>query len=454
MKEAMIAAALLFVFVRAPVLAQRPASQVDATGAETIDSLVARALQQSPRIRAARDRVHASRSRVSPAGSLPDPMLSVGFENLPFRREAGATESGLPDMMTMKTAGIGQIIPFPGKLGLHRRIAVHEVESAEAMLVANQVEIANDVKQAYYAIAYLDRSYEILERNREVLTDLIHTTESRYAVGTGEQPDVLKARIEAARLAEEAVAVTEERRATLARLNGLLDRDTDTQLHAAQVPPHLVRAAVASDAGDVRFTSVTLGSRASDSPLPSLAVLQNEAVRSNPELLAHEAMIRVRAARVELARRAHLPDFELAVTYGQRNGRSDMISAMVTIPIPVRKGRYQDELTNAENAELSALEAEHHDRVNSLRARVAELHAQLEAVRAQLALYVKAMLPQSSAALTSALASYQVGRIDFLTVLDNQTTLFEYEIAYHRGLTDFAMKLAQLEAAVGKEILP
>lgn len=452
MKRAMIVAVIPFAFGHAPVLAQRPVAAFDTNGAE-INALVTQALERSPQIRAARDRVQAARARVNPAGLLPDPMISLGFENLPLSREAGA-ESGLPDGMTMKTAGIGQVIPFPGKLGLRRRVAVHEVESAEAMLAASEIEIASAVKQAYYEITYLDRASEILERNRQVLTDLLRTTESRYAIGTGAQPDVLKARVEAARLAEEAVAVIEERRATLARLNALLDRDTGTQLHAVQLPQRLMRAAVATDAGGVRFASATLGSRASDSPLPVLAVLQGEAVRNNPELLAHEAMIRAQAARLELARKDHLPDFEVSVMYGQRTGRPDMISAMVSVPIPLHKESRQNELTRAENAALSALEAEHHDQVNALRARVAELHAQLETVRAQLALYVKSMLPQSGAALESALASYGAGRVDFLTVLDSQSTLFGYEIAFHRGLTDFATKLAQLEAVVGKEILP
>jgi outer membrane protein TolC len=69
-------------------------------------------------------------------------------------------------------------------------------------------------------------------------------------------------------------------------------------------------------------------------------------------------------------------------------------------------------------------------------------------------LFVKAILPQGSAMLTSASANFQVGRADFRTVLENQATLYGYEIAYHRDLTDFATNLAELEAVVGKEILP
>lgn len=67
---------------------------------------------------------------------------------------------------------------------------------------------------------------------------------------------------------------------------------------------------------------------------------------------------------------------------------------------------------------------------------------------------MKAILPQGRAALTSATAGYQVGRADFLTLLDSQATLFSYELTYFRVLSDFAKTLAELERVVGEEVLP
>jgi outer membrane protein TolC len=460
MGAALLVAAVLLGFTADVARAQQqgPGSMA---GAASLDSLVARALEANPRIRAARDRVDAARARRGPAGLLPDPMLAVGIQNLPLGRDQTGTATDvasmarrdLPDMMTMRMVAIGQTIPFPGKLGLRQRAAGHQVTSAEAMLTATQREIERAVKEVYYELAFLDRSFEILERNQQVLVNLIRTTESRYTVGVGAQTDVLKARVEAARLAEEAVALEEERGAALARLNALLDRASDMPIDLPRVPERIARAAVADSATRVRFTSAMLGARAADSPVPPLAALQDAAVTNNPELLAHEATIRAQAARVELARKEHLPDFDVSLSYGQRNQRPDMITAMISVPIQWRKGRKQDQYVTEATAELSALEAEHQDRVNALRARVAELHADLERARAQLALFVKAILPQASTLLSSATASFQVGRVDFLTVLDNQSTLYSYETGYFRALSDFATKLAALEAVIGKEML-
>ena len=93
-------------------------------------------------------------------------------------------------------------------------------------------------------------------------------------------------------------------------------------------------------------------------------------------------------------------------------------------------------------------------RVNALREEVAGIAAELDRNRTQLALYTKAILPQGRAAVTAALTSYQAGRADLLTVLDNENTIFTYEVAYYRALSDFAKNIARLEQVVGVEVLP
>jgi outer membrane protein TolC len=190
-----------------------------------------------------------------------------------------------------------------------------------------------------------------------------------------------------------------------------------------------------------------------DSPIPPLAELQDLAIRENPTLRGHEANVAAQSARVELARRAFKPDFDVSLQYGQRNQRPDMITAEVSIPLPIHKRARQDQELAEARADLAAMESDHRASVNSIRAQVARLVSELERGRTQLAIYSKAILPQGSAAAQAALASYQSGKTDLLTVLDNQNTLFTYETEYYRSLSDFAKNLAELEQVVGSEIL-
>lgn len=432
-----------------------------AATAQGLDSLVARAIATSPAMHAAMARVDAARARVSPASTLPDPMLMLGIINQPLGSNPPATNahgevvsaSG-PDPMTMRMVGVSQTLPFPGKLPLQRRAAEREVDASQAALDAARRKLVRDVKVAYYEIAFLDQALAIVDRNRDVLATLIAVSETKYGVGSAGQQDVLKARVEATRLAETASGLLEQRRTAVAQLNALLDQPSETPLASAAVPDAVARAAVPASADVIRFSSAALGSRAADSPLRSLDELQAAAVQRSPEIREHLAMLAAQTARVELARKSALPDVDLSLQYGQRGGGlPDMISATVSLPLPVFKGRKQDQQVAESSAQAAVLEGEHHEMVNAIRADVARLVSDIERDRTSLALSVKAILPQSRAALTSATASYQVGKADFLTVLENQATVFNYETDYYRTLSDFASKMAELERVVGSEVL-
>jgi len=433
-----------------PAVATAQTDPVSAAGNSSarLDSLVGHALEVNPSIHAASRRVDAARARIGPAGALPDPMLSAGIMNLPV------SDPGFDDFMTMLTVGLGQRLPYPGKRSLAQRTAGLEVQAAEARVDGVRLAVEEEVRKAYYELAALDHALEVLERNQGLLVNLIAVAESRYSVGTGGQEDILQAQVEAARLAEAAVTLTEARRSVLARLNAVLNRAGDTPVDAARVPERIARAAIAGDPSGIRFTSERLGARVADSPLPALGVLQARAVVTSPEVRAHVAAIAAQEASVELARKAHLPDVNVSGQYGQRFDRSDMVSLMISVPLPVRRRDRQDQQVAEAEAELAAMQAEHHAMVNRLDARVAEAYTVLERERARLALFVRAIIPQGRAALESAAAAYQVGRADFQTLLDNQATLYDYERAYFRSLSDFASSLAELERLVGAEVLP
>lgn len=488
---------------------------------------------------------------MSPAGARPDPMLMAGVQNLPV------TDPGFADEMTMAMVGVGQTIPVRGKLALRRRTADRQVDAARADVERTRLEVARDVRVAFYELAYLDHALAGVERNRRALVDLVRAAEARYGAGAdlaegasagmgsagavaspprppsamspamvaasgspvpagggmtsggmtgmggtgrgaagvapptplsagsatgsamvpsaggmsaggvtggsmrsaggmagGALQEILRARTDLARLGEDASALQEERRAVLARLNAALDRPSDTPVDAPRVPERIVRAAVADSGRDVRFASAALGARAADSPLPTVDVLQALATSRSPALRAHEALIAAQGAQVELARRERMPDIDVAVQYGVRPMHPDMVTATVSVPLPIQRGRVQDQAVAGARAELVGLEAEHHRQLNAIRAEVARLHGEAERARTQLALLKGVVLPQAHAALAAGAASYQAGQAGLSAVLDARAAVFNQETAYFRALAEFAKAVAELELVVGGEVLP
>jgi outer membrane protein TolC len=419
-----------------------------------LDTLVARAMAINPAVRAAAARAAAARERVAPAGTWPDPMLMAGGINQMLSRDGSPTHASGPpdDMMEMRMVGITQRVPYPGKLRLARRAATAEHEAAQAELEQVRRDVARDIQTAYYELAFLDSALEIVERNRSVLVEVIAATEARYAVGAAEQAELLESRVEAAALADEAAAVTERHRALAARLESLLAGSTSAPVHAT-IPARIADAATPRSTDRIRFTSNALGARASDSPLPPLDILLQTALSNSASLGVRRAEIRAATARALLARRAALPDIEFSLQYGQRDARPDMLTWIVSAPLPLFKRRRQDRESAAALAELDASRSDSAEAANTLRAQVAAAHAEAERHRTRLALYAASVMPQARAALTSATASFQVGRAQFRTLLTAQAALFRYETEYLASLTDFAKAVAELESLVGQEVL-
>jgi outer membrane protein TolC len=432
-----------------------------AASAQSLDSLVARAIAASPTVRAAEARIASAQARVGPAGIRPDPMLMAGIQNMP------AFSPGFGDEMTMKMVGVSQMIPLGGKLRVARSVAEAEVTVATETRRAALLDVERNVRLAAFDIGYVDRALTVVERNRVTLGDIISAAEIRFGTGTasgggggmGSGPassglaDILRARAEAAKLGEQAAMLHEQRRAAIAAINAMLGRPSADSVSGAGIPASLERVAVAPDASAVRFESAVLGSRAAGSPLLSVDSLQKLARANSAEIRVPAAMIAVQALRAELATRERRPDIEASVQYGQRDGMPDMLTATVSIPLQLRRKDRQDQMVTAERSELAAIEADRAAAINRVNAEIARLHAMAERARTQLALYKTAMIPQAQLGVEAATVAFRSGTESLRAVLDAQTMVFNSEIAYHLALLDFARAIAELQQVVGTEVL-
>jgi outer membrane protein TolC len=424
-----------------------PRRGASSDAAPQLDSLIARALSISAALRAEDARARAAQALIAPAGARPDPMLMAGVRNLPL-----SSPSLSRDEMTMSMVGIAQAIPYRGKLRLRSRVAESASQAASARSAAVRLTVARQVTEAYYNLAGARLVLDAVARQQRLASAMTPAVEARYAAGTAAQADVLATRNEIALLAQEGAVIAEEARAALADLNVLLDQAPDAAVEA-RFPEHVVRAALGDSARAAPFTSAALGARLTDSPLVPTDSIIALAVRRNPRVQEHEAMIFAQGAAAALAAREHLPDIDVSLEYGYRPGNADMVSAVISVPLPFQRARKQTQLASAAKFELEAHEAEHHAEITELRREVARLTSVLERSRAQLALSRRSVLPQTRAVTESATASYGSGRGDFATLLAALRSGYAAEAQYVRALQEFAVTLAALEELAGGEVL-
>ena len=421
----------------------------------TLAELVREAEENSPRIDAARRTAEAMAARVPQAGAPPDPTLALSVMNLP------AWDPSLGrDMMTMTTVQVGEQLPYPGKLRLREETAGLLAEAADWEAERVRQEVVERVKEAYYEVYFVDRAIGVTETNEALVADFARLTATKYGVGTGAQPDVLRAQVERTGLADQLVALGERRTSAVARLNALLDRPSDAPLPAAPLPASVQGAALEADGRPLSFASASLSGlgpfgQGSPAPgVPPVRELQRLALEHNPMVQAHVRRVAARRSAVELAEKAALPDLNVSVAYSRRPNFPDFLNLSVSAPVPLFRGRKQNQLVAEESAVLAEHEARHAAMVNDLNAEIASLAAELARARDQLVLLEDGILPQARTTVSSATAAYQVGSVDFLALLESQVTLFRHELDYHRLLADFAAAAASLERAVGTEILP
>ncbi|MCU0625028.1 MAG: TolC family protein [Gemmatimonadaceae bacterium] len=367
------------------------------------DTLTLPALQQlaatrDPRVRAAAALATAATARIGTATRPPDPELQLGAMNVSLPGLRADPVLGMTQLQLM------QMVPLPGKLGAAATAARARATGAEA----RSREVVLTVR-ADAAVAYLDRweaveSARLAGESRRLLEDAASVATAMYRVGDGRQSDVLRARVEIARMDEEVVRMTAMADAAAARLAAALDTTPETLL-VATAPPTLPDS------------------------LPALPTLLALAADARPMLAAGTAGVRAAVADADLARRELWPDLRVGVQYGQRRmeGATDrMGSLMLGTTLPVfaraRQLRMREEaaaMRAMADADLAAMRAE-------TRRRVAEVHAMLASARRLRALYRTTVLPQADAAAASALASYRSGAVDFMTVLDNRMTATRY----------------------------
>ena len=394
--------------------------------AETVHlkDLISLALERNPELQAARRAIDAMRSKVSPAGALPDPELIFGQMNegniIPFTTlgEGGFSEVYL---------GFNQELPFPGKLRLKEKAAEMEAKAEESRYKFTRLRILSELKEAFYDLYASHKNMEIVERERDLLGQLEKIASARYSVGKGTQQDPLDAQVEVSRLEERLLTLHRRREAAEALVNTLLYRPPETPIGR---PADIQR-----------------------NPLPySLSELSTLADRNSPLLESQQRLIDRDAFALDLAKKGKYPDFGLTFVYHNRGGLADYWTIGGTARIPLYFGRKQrHEIEGAAASFAQSRHAYQSDRAQTFY-RVKDIYLMATTSDRILKLYDEAIIRQASFSLESAVNNYEVGKIDFLTLLTSWTRVLNYELTYYEQLAEYEKALAQLEPLVGIEL--
>ena len=423
-RSAIFIAAALFMSVAYPQAVMREAA-ISGRNSDALKELVAEALRNNPEIKAALNEKEAARQRVSSAGALDDPMLEAGVINAPLASSTFRRED-----MTMKMLGLSQRLPYPGKRALRREVAEKDAASVEQGYRETENRVAREVKLAYYDLALALESARLIKGTTLVLEQFLRIAEGRYRVGQGAQADVFKAQTQLAKMTEELLRMEREIPVIEAELVKILGRAGAGAPIEAPLP-------------QLSQTGIDLGS------------LRETALRQRPQLLALRTLVDKGSAVIDLTRKEYNPDFDVRFSYGQRDSmpdgtkRPDMVSLTVAINLPIwGKEKIDPRIAEARTMRDQAMSM-YQAQQNEVFAKLRQQAAVAEQSRRSAHLYDTAILPQAALAVESTLAAYRVSRVDLLTLLDSQMSLFNYGIGRAAAVVNFNKALAEIELLTG-----
>jgi outer membrane protein TolC len=401
--------------------------------AESLDSipiledLINEAVKNNPRLKVFEETIEVFKEKPAQAKSFDNPRLKFSIANVPVDTFELDQEA-----MTQKQVSLMQKFPFPGKLQLKGDIAETALNIVREDYDEQKNILIMRVKLAYLNYLFLNKAIEITEENKKLLQEFVKIAETKYEVGKGVQQDVIKAQVELSRMTDRLISFEQKRLATIARLNMLLNRP-------AQLPFNIT--------GQIKQTGFEL----------TFENLKQIAVESRPVFLRMKHLIEQNRFAKSLAEKNYYPDFDIGISYGQRDDspdqeRSDFLTGFVTINLPLWYKTKESRKVEEARANIRKTVEQYNALKNDIYFQIREIMTEIEKYNKEIELFQTGLIPQSKLSLDSAIAGYKVNKVDFLTLVNNQITLYNYELDYYRALMDHEIKLAELETTIGRRL--
>src|SRR2546425_6613530 len=415
-----------------PALGQGAAASI--AGDSALQTLVAEALASNPTVAQRQAAVRAANLRIRPAGSLPDPMLTVGVIDLVLPH----FEFNQSDF-TEADVELSQEIPWPGSLGARSGVVRAAAAVAHAVEHDRRRDVTTASAAAYYRLRYAVTALETLRRQRELLDAAVQLSTTRYATGTAPQSDPLQAKLARDRLRSEEFALESERAAALAAVDALPNHAPGDSVPVTSIDPAALRAGAARQ--------------------PPSDSLVARALATHPRLAARRAAIDQATRTIQVERLGARPDFTLSARYGYRPRAfnfnfPDFFSAFVGLRLPIWAWRKQNRLADAARADSTGAAAGLRDAELQLSREVTEAAARVQASQQRLALLVDGVLPNARGTVESVLRSYQVGRAEFLTLLSVEDARYRAELEAVAVAADYQAQLVMLRQLTAGETQP
>ncbi|MDD5562026.1 MAG: TolC family protein, partial [Candidatus Omnitrophica bacterium] len=347
-----------------------------------LDSLISEAIRNNPEVTSVLKKYEAAKARIPQAKSLDDPVIGLKFEKAkgnPFHLD---TTPAMDRMLSFS-----QMFPWFGKLPLKGKIALVESQMFAAELKNTELDIVNQVRNAYYNLFLNYKEIELKKAALVFLKDTAGIAEAKYIAADASQEEIFKINLEITTLSDDIANLKLEKLSKETSLNVLLNKDPESPLGGE---PALQEEIIPFDKDIVDLYKLT--------------------IENQPELLVFSYAIERNKYAKSLAQKSFFPDLMAGiVARGITAGSIGPWDLMLSFTVPLwfwSKQRYEvkEAITNLEQAQ-----AAYQAMKNKALARTKDLITRLKIASNKIKLYRDNQIPILNSSIDSSLSAYRSG---------------------------------------------
>lgn len=441
MNTSLVVAAVLF--SSTTLATTELASTVQQSSSQQLNTLIEIALSQDGNRKQYFAQSQAMRETGIASATLMDPKLKVGFGGLPvdsFQFDE--------DPMTNISVGLMQQFERGDTLDLQQKKAGQQADGLALQVQARELTVANSMTQLWLELGYQQVAGSIMNENRRLLVELENYVQTNYSIGKSEAQDLLNAQLQVSKLDEKLQANQQVQRRLISQLSEWLGSDwlgsqainsqtlePQGRLHATnQIDWSLLESKLATNRDSTKHYQLLM---------------------EHPLVKITDATISSNQTQVELAEQAYTPQFGVEVMYAHRQANnmagepaSDLVSAYLTVDIPLFTGNRQDKNLSAAQYQVGAAKSQKDTLLSQMNAQVNALLVDKANLTQRLDRYQTSLLPQTAARISAVERGYQNNTAQFNDVIAATADELALQLEQQRLITDLNIVNSKLASLV------
>lgn len=359
--------------------------------------------------------VAADRDLAVSSAQNPDPVLSVGIENLPV---TGADQFSVgSDFMTQRSIGVTQELTRGDKKRLRGEHYEREADKTLAEKAEATLIIQRDTALAWLDRYYAEASAELIGEQILQVQGEIEAAQTAYRSGRGSQSDVLAART---------------------ALLGLQDRASEIARKVRTAKIALVRQI--GEPGDL-----SLAQRPVIDHIPIDPGALDKHIAMHPDIVVLAKREDLAATDARLAQANRQSDWSVGLSYAQRGSQySNMASIGVSVPLQWDQANRQDREVAAKLAQADQIRAQREEAMRAATAEVRTMIAEWESARERQTRLEHELVPLATERTQAELSAYRSGKSSLNDVLVARRSEVEARLQALQMQADAARLWAQL----------